>query len=130
MPQARQRVRRRRRGKQVAGRSEWRMGDSGAKGGATDCAQITRMVATDSMLTLATISGILLATAAAIRAFRSVENQSLLAIVAGKALWDEVNPFKKKLFATAISQPQPHAYDLRLCHYADSYARFDGVTNE
>ena len=82
------------------------------------------------MFTLAAISGILLTTAAMLRSFRAVENQALLAILAGKALWDEVNPFKKKLFATAISQPQPHAYDLRLCHYADSYARFDGVTNE
>jgi hypothetical protein len=43
------------------------------------------------MFTLATISGILLATAAVIRAFRSVENQSLSAILAGKALWAELN---------------------------------------
>jgi hypothetical protein len=50
------------------------------------------------MFTFATITGILLAAAATIRAFRAVENQSLLAILAGKAFWDEVNPFKKNLF--------------------------------
>jgi len=50
------------------------------------------------MFTLATISGILLATAAVLRSFRAVENQSLLAILAGKALWDEMSPFKKNLF--------------------------------
>jgi len=39
------------------------------------------------MLTLATISAFLLAAAAAIRAFHAVENQTLQAILAGKALW-------------------------------------------
>jgi hypothetical protein len=43
------------------------------------------------MLTLATISAFLLAAAAVIRSFRAVENQSLLAILAGKALWAELN---------------------------------------
>jgi hypothetical protein len=57
------------------------------------------------MFTLATISGILLATAAAIRAFRAVENQALLAILAGKALWDEVNPFKKNLLRRPFLNP-------------------------
>jgi hypothetical protein len=47
------------------------------------------------MLTLATISAFLLATAAAIRAFRSVENQSLLAIQVGKKLWSELTAYKK-----------------------------------
>jgi hypothetical protein len=66
---------------------------------AYDCAQIARMVATDSMFILATITVVLAATAAAIRAFRAVENQSLLAIVAGKALWAELPYFKKTKLA-------------------------------
>jgi hypothetical protein len=50
----------------------------------------------DSMFTMATITGLLLATAAGIRAFRAVENQTLAAIVAGKALWAELAFFKKR----------------------------------
>jgi hypothetical protein len=65
---------------------------------AHDCWQVGRVVATDSMFTLAAITATLLATTAAIRAFRAVENQSLLAIRAGKALWDEMNHLKKNLF--------------------------------
>jgi hypothetical protein len=45
------------------------------------------MTAPDSILAITTI---LASTAAAIRAFRAIENQSLLAIRAGKALWAEV----------------------------------------
>jgi hypothetical protein len=52
------------------------------------------MVATDSMFTFATITGVLAATAAAFRAFRAVVNQTLLAILAAKALWTEL--FSKK----------------------------------
>jgi hypothetical protein len=47
------------------------------------------------MFTLATITAFLLATAAAIRAFRAVENQSLSAVLAGTALWAELRLNKK-----------------------------------
>jgi len=49
------------------------------------------------MLTLATISAFLLATAAVIRAFRAVERQTLLAIQDGKALWAGLGLYKKNL---------------------------------
>jgi hypothetical protein len=62
----------------------------------TDCLQIASVVVHESMLTFATISAFLLATAAVIRSFRAVENQSLQAIVAGKALWAEL--YKKIKF--------------------------------
>jgi hypothetical protein len=68
---------------------------------ATDCRRACRVVAAGVMLTLATISAILLATAAVIRSFRAVENQALLAIRTGKELWVEVSPYLKKLFSVA-----------------------------
>jgi len=48
------------------------------------------------MLTVASIVSLsLLAVAAVIRSFRAVENQALLAILAGKALWAELGVIKK-----------------------------------
>ncbi len=52
------------------------------------------------MITLATITATLAGTATAIRAVRAVLNQSLLAIIAGKALWASV--FKKPVFVKAF----------------------------
>jgi hypothetical protein len=63
----------------------------------TDCLQIARMVAPASMFTLAAITAVLAATAAVIRAFRAIENQTLLAIRSGRALWNEL--FKKICFS-------------------------------
>src|SRR5215472_1273928 len=37
--------------------------------------------------------------------------------------------FTRPAGANTISQPQPFAYALRLCHYADFYDRFNGVTH-
>jgi hypothetical protein len=59
--------------------------------------KIAVVIETESMFTLATISGILLATAAVIRSFRSIENQALLAVRSGRALWNEL--FKKICFS-------------------------------
>jgi hypothetical protein len=53
------------------------------------------------MLTALTfITASLLAAAAAIRAFRSVENQARLAVRAGKALWAEIGLYKKSAMLT------------------------------
>ena len=45
------------------------------------------------------ITATLASVALAIRAFRAVENQSLLAILVGKALWAELCAILKKLHA-------------------------------
>jgi hypothetical protein len=47
---------------------------------------ILRVTTPDSLLT---ISAVLFTTAAAMRAFRAVENQALLVILVGKTLWAE-----------------------------------------
>jgi hypothetical protein len=58
------------------------------------------------MFTLASITATLLATAAAIRSFRAVINQTLLAIPACKAVSAEL-PFEKKpSFSRLIGDPR------------------------
>jgi len=69
------------------------MGEAVAR--ATDCGQTGRVVAF-AMLTLGSITLCLVAVAAAIRAFRAIEHQTLLAILDGKALWAELTANKKK----------------------------------
>jgi len=53
----------------------------------------------------ALVCAFLLASAATIRAFRAVENQSMLAILAGKALWAEL--FKKNFRNTCYACKTP-----------------------